>query len=1177
MDFDRYPNAAKMCRNFLLLPQGGITRRPGTRFVKEVKDSSADTILFPFEFSQEQAYIVEMGNAYARFYRRQARIEVDDISASITNGLFGSNINSWSDLHTSSYVGGTTSTADASSYTFSAQSIGAAASDRNLVIAIAAGDDAGAAFTITGVTVDGVSATIIQQASASSTDQATVGIAALPWSSGTAATIVVTLSATVSNCRIDVYRVFGNVTASYATATDNTIAADVLSTTIDVPVAGTLIAVAAANDANAAPTGITWVGVTEDSDITPEGEHRFGCGHIDIAAGAAGRTVSATFGTDADQAGALVAVSFGADARISYDSTNGRLQFDEATAGVATATQAVTITETSTEHVLKFTIGGYGGGSVNFRVGTTPAGNDLVDIDCLVGDHSIGFTPGAATVYVQFHSQNAPIRTMYLDNVAFIDNAAMEVVSPYASADLTDLRVYQAADVMFLLHPDYAPRRLERRGHKSWSIVEAFFEDGPYNEINPDIDLTAKQLVLNPFFENGQQNWTPNTVNNGNVTAEPGENRIVLTNPADTDDSFIRQQVTGEANVEHVFHFMVNGVRTDTEFITSTLGSSAGGTQYYNNTNVAPRWTSAAFTPTGTAIHIQIGTGDNETSPLYVHAALIYPASARLMRVAATSGSTTLTAVGHSPFVSTDVGRLVRLQWPGYEPGYGVITAFTSSSVVTLLVLRAMAYASVCTEKWQLGAWSDTDGWPRVVGFFEGRLVAANTDTAPQSLWLSQSDDLQNMRPDSWVEGVQTIEDDDAIAVTLNSRRIDPVVWLSEQRDLVIGTVGSQWVISSSGPVLTPSDVSAKAHSATPAADIQAAQSNQIALFLDRSKRELYEIGFSFDDQSYVVTLLTILADHIFRSPAHQILQYQRLPHSILWTPREDGRCATLSYNRQHDILGWSQQIFGGAFSSADAVVEHLAVIHGASDANQVNDSDDRDEVWLIVKRTINGSTKRYIEVLEGVFEGPLREDYDTEEDWRDAVVSAMPDAFYVDCGITYDGVSASTITGLSHLEGQTVKVLANGRVHPDCTVSSGQISLNYNVTKAQIGLSYLSRYESLKLAVGATAGTAINKIKAITGVSAVVLDSGAFKVTGVDYDDFAGRRQHDLQVMPKRPDETRASNVPMPLVSGEVNVSTETHYPPDARIYVETDLPLPVTILAFAPEIRATDARAST
>jgi len=1177
VDFDRYPNAAKMCRNFLLLPQGGIARRPGTRFVKEVKTSANSTKLLPFQFNQDQAYVIEAGDAYMRFYRRQARLDVANITAAITNGTFASNITGWTDTHTAAFVASSSQTNDAQTYTATGLSIGAASFGRTVVITIAAVDLASAGATISSVTIDGVAMTEIVQATQTNTDAAVAGIFALRWPAGTTANIVVTFSTTISRVLISSWTVRGSNPTRYDTASDNTISTDEVSGDIDVQNGGCIIAVAVGQDSTGAPSSASWTNGTEQFDTNPEGFSRFTGALVNATATEAPRSISVDFNGGADLAGALAMASWGRSDRISHDTGNsGQLKFTESVDGPASAVQAVTITETSTEHVLSFIIRGEGGATVDFQVGTTAGGNNVLEaIPCGVGYHAIAFTPGASTVYVQFHSQNSPVRVTYLDTVALLDNVPFEVTTPYATADLADLRFFQAADVMYLLHPSYVPRRLERRGHTTWSLVEAFFEDGPYDEINPGTDLTVSQLVVNPFFENGIKDWSASLAGDSTLTAEEGFNRVKLTSVADATVQ-IQQQIACETSREHVCHYLAfgpvfNGI--DAFFL---IGTSAGGTQIHSNLSARGRWTSVAFTPSQAAVHLTFGITDTEVSPYYLNAMLVYPASGKLMRVSATSGYVTVTAVGHDPFSSSDVGRLIRLTWPGHEPGYGVITAFGATNSITMLVLRKLAYANICTEKWQLGSWSAEAGYPQVIGFFGGRLVAAATTTAPQTLWFSQSDDLQNMRPDSWVEGAAEVEDDDAINVTLASRRINEVAWLSDQRELVVGTVGAQWIIGASGEVLTPADVAAKQHSATPAANVQCAESNQVALFLDRSRRELYEVGFNFDAQAFITTLLTILSDHVLRSPA-TALEYQRLPHSILWAPRADGRAATLSYNRQHEILGWSQQIMGGAFSSGDAVIESIAVIPGAEDVTQVLNSDDRDEVWMIVKRTVNGATKRYVEFLEKVFEGPLREDYSTEEDWRDAMVTAMKDAFYVDCGITYSGVSTATITGLSHLEGQTVKVLADGKVHPNCTVSSGSITLNYSVTKAQVGLAYTSRYESLKIAVQGQTGSAVHRVKAVTGISAVVLDSGSFKATSVDYDRYSGRRQHDLQEVSFRRDETQASTAAQPLVTGEVGISTETHYPPDARIYIESNLPLPLNILALVPEMKVTDARHTT
>lgn len=1032
VDFARYPNAAGMCRNLVLFPQGGITRRPGTRYVATVKDSTKDTRLIPFEYSETDSYMVEAGDAYFRFYRRQGRISVVDTDAAITNGTFTSNITNWTNRSTGS-------------------------------------------------------------------------------------------------------------------------------------------------------------------------------------------------------------------AAIAHDATNLRLQLTGAAGGIAWAEQAVTVSagNQAKVHVLAFTIAGQGGGTVGLMVGSTSTGQEVLsEVQLSAGYHAIEFTPGATTFYVQFRNQNSPVRNMFVDTVSLLDNVPMELTSPYAEADLAELRYFQAADVVYLLHPDYAPRRLERRGHRSWSIAEAFFEDGPYLKINDGADLTTVQLATNSLFDNGITGWTDNStsdafvayneagkfaeldpggatdhtvtvtiatpavfsrVNHGFVAGSPvgflttGALPAGLTAGATyyvisaglTADAFevsatlggtavntsgtqsgthsvvgvavMRTTVTVVSSKKHVVHVLILAAGP----VTVKLGTSAGGSEYSSN-SALPGWTSYELTTSSTTLHIEFAYAGYDKGRAGVGGCQVYSQDARLLEPSATSGTVTLDALGFAPFASTDVGRLVRLEWPGREPGYGVVTAYASTSQVSLLVLRTLA-STTPTESWQFGAWGGDQGFPTVMTFFDGRSVLANTPAKTNSIWMSQSGDLQNMRPDSFDEGATTVDDDDAIAVTLESTKINPIFWMSGVKQLMVGTAGGEWVVRSAQAVVTPSDISAKQHAAVPCAPISNIEINQNILFADRAQRQVHELGFSLEEDSFLATDLTILADHVFRSSVEQMV-YQRSPYSIVWCRRADGRLAALSYNKQHQVLGWSQTIIGGVFGSGDAIVLSAAAIPGSDDSGQQYTSDERNEVWMIVKRTINSATVRYIEFMEYFFDGPLREDYDTEKEWQDAMRTAQADAFYVDCGLTYDGAATTSVTGLDHLEGQTVKALADGRPLPDKVVSSGAISFNDQATKVHVGLSYTHRYEGLKLGGTSDVGTGVNKVKIITAVGIILLDTAEFDLTTIEYDED-GRRVHDL--MPQRflrdymdPDD------PVPLYTGELTKSTEGSYSRDSRIYIEGDAPLPFTLLGLAPQM---------
>jgi hypothetical protein len=278
---------------------------------------------------------------------------------------------------------------------------------------------------------------------------------------------------------------------------------------------------------------------------------------------------------------------------------------------------------------------------------------------------------------------------------------------------------------------------------------------------------------------------------------------------------------------------------------------------------------------------------------------------------------------------------------------------------------------------------------------------------------------------------------------------------------------------------------------------------------------------------------------------------------------------AVLGYNRRQDIVGWTHRIMGGVFGSSHPVVESIAVIPGSPDSSQVVESGERDEVWVMVKRTINGATHRYIEMFEGYFRGPVREDYATEALWEAAMKTAQGDAFYVDCGITYEGSATATITGLSHLEGQTVKVLADGKVHSDEVVASGSITLDYTASKVQVGLAVPWSFEGLKLPFGTQSGSGVNKIKSIPAVGLALHDAGVFSYGLVTYDEEEGRVVKDLTEIAFLRDGLDLDEA-IPLFTGEVIRNLEGATRRDVRIYMEGDDPLPFTCLAMIPQMMA-------
>jgi len=659
---------------------------------------------------------------------------------------------------------------------------------------------------------------------------------------------------------------------------------------------------------------------------------------------------------------------------------------------------------------LQFRVIGAPGDEILLRIGTSDGGTQIVnDRAFKVGYHVHTFTATATTIYLGFRSKTA--KALGFDDVAFIDNAALELGAPYAEADLYAIEGPQSADVLYFFHPSHPTYKLERYGHTSWSLVQVAWQDGPYLP----------------------ENTSPTTL---------------------------------------------------------TFAAATG----------------LGITVTASSI-VGINNGEG--------------------------------------FKTTDVGRSIRLTAATKNWGWAVIVGWTSTTVVTVDIKRTVVVTTAQT-KWRLGSWSATTGYASCSTFFEQRLFAANTTNQPQTFWASQTGDFENMAPDSpntdGTTWAGTVEDDDGLDFTLSADDVNAILWLSAGEDsLSIGTTGGEWVPSSTGSVITPTDVTVRLQTTHGSAAVQPVRVDNIALFVQRARRKVREFGFSFEVDGFQALDMTRLAAHIGRGGITE-MAFAEEPDSIVYGLRSDGVLLSMTYRREEDVVGWGRHILGGAFSGGDPVVESLAVIPGADGAGQTQDSSERDELWVIVKRTINGSTKRYIEMKE--------RDFETGDD--------QADAYYADSLLTYDGAATDTITGLDHLEGQVVKVWADGGIQDDKTVASGSITLDAEAEVVQVGLGYTHRLKTLRIEGGNPAGTAVGKTKRIGGVTFVLLNTHTFSYGP----DEAHLIQKDFRVV------SDVMDAAAPLFTGESYVAFDGPWDTDSRIVIESDAPAPFLLLALAPRV---------
>ena len=389
----------------------------------------------------------------------------------------------------------------------------------------------------------------------------------------------------------------------------------------------------------------------------------------------------------------------------------------------------------------------------------------------------------------------------------------------------------------------------------------------------------------------------------------------------------------------------------------------------------------------------------------------------------ATSGNTTLTA-STAFFNSGHVNALFKL-----NGGYCKVTSYTSATVVNITVISNFTGTSA-TDEWYEGAWSDYRGWPRAVTLFEQRLVFGGSESLPQTVWGSVSEEYENFLAGD--------EDSDAILYTLASDQVNTIEWFNPGVKLIIGTAGAVFTMAAgtSTAALTPTNVVVKRETAYGGMSLQSKKIGNYVYYMQRNTRTLREFFYQLETDSYTSADANLLSDHITESGIVD-MSYMQSPDDVLWCVRSDGQVATLTRQIAQRVRGWSRQILGGSYGSGGAVVESAAIIPNGEE----------DQIWFIVKRTVNGDTVRYVEYMKAI-----------------AVGDNTEDAFFVDCGLSYDGTATSTVSNLDHLEGETVAILADGKVHPNQVVSSGSVSLNYTATKVHVGLPFTTTIKTMDL-----------------------------------------------------------------------------------------------------------------
>lgn len=360
--------------------------------------------------------------------------------------------------------------------------------------------------------------------------------------------------------------------------------------------------------------------------------------------------------------------------------------------------------------------------------------------------------------------------------------------------------------------------------------------------------------------------------------------------------------------------------------------------------------------------------------------------------------------------------------------GFCRVTGYNSPVSVTVSVQDEFT-KDTATTIWAEGSWSDRRGFPKGSDLYEQRKIYAGNIAEPLKVWGSQIGDFYNHLMD-------VAADNEAFQYAIPATQQDPIEWIIGGGAILIGT-GKEYGNLSSGSddlTITPSNVRYRVQEAKGFDPIKPRIVGPIFAGVERNGRRLREIAYQFDagvSGGYKATDLNRLNDEISASGITSIA-YVQLKEPYIICVFGDGTAGCLAYNREDNIVGWTKWTTNGLFES-------VATISGS----------ENDEIWFVVKRTLNGVVRRFIERVRPT-------------DW-----TSIENAFYVDCGLTQDyGMDVSTVTNLFHLANEEVAILGDGSPQANQTVdvNNATLLLQKAATKFQIGLAYDCKWQPFRL-----------------------------------------------------------------------------------------------------------------
>lgn len=673
-------------------------------------------------------------------------------------------------------------------------------------------------------------------------------------------------------------------------------------------------------------------------------------------------------------------------------------------------------------------------------------------------------------------------------------NRIYEITSPYTTAQLDNIQYVQSGSTMYLVHPDVSPRQLVRTSDTSWTLSEIEFLPPPTYEsgFEPSATCTpAATTGVGVNFTASSGVFLDGDVGRQIINLSSGETgraSITSITSATVAVCDIIEDFTDTNAIASGDWKMDLSPVVDLEFDNTQAGAIVNIRSEHQNGSLGSRLTITNVTSANPAVVTSashgLANGEKVQIQDVVGMTQINNKEFTVDNVTTntfelkgenSSGYTTyssggiarkiLTDINKDAFRAADVGKYILA-----NGGVMQIVTVNGADDIDAEILKSMNSGD-STGNWTLeeDTWDATRGYPKAVGLFEQRLIFGGTSTQPQTIWMSETGIF-----DGFGTGA---DDEDSIEVELVSNEVNEINWISAGRDLVVGTSGGEITVSSGNTgAISPSNIQQIPRTYHGSRVQQVENIRDEILFVQGSERKIRTFRYDFNIDGYTGDDLTFLAEHITEGGITEIA-YAQEPNTNIYAVTDNGDLLAATYDRGKKVIGWTKFTTDGNFERVQRIT-----------------SGENDQPWVVVKRTINSATKRYIELLSSG-DGVTDTDF-----YSDSALSLSTPLTITGITAANPAVVTSTAHGLSNDD----KVIIKGLVDPaeadldaDKTNMSSLNGCTFTVANKTANTFELSGKDTSGFNAYGSGGNAYLKVSTLSGLDHLEGKTVQIKIDG--------------------------------------------------------------------------------